>query len=36
MMKVSAYGCWCDLGPTPALVVHSEMIEMLAPPGSSS
>jgi hypothetical protein len=36
IMKVSAYGCWCSLGPTPDFVVDSKIIEMLASPGSSS
>jgi hypothetical protein len=36
MMNVSAYGCLCSRGPTPALVVDSKMIEILALPGSSS
>ena len=36
MMNVSAYGCLCSRGPTPAWVVDSRMIEMFAPPGSSS
>ena len=35
MMKVSAYGCWWSLGPAPACVVDSRMIEMFASPGSS-